>query len=97
MLKEKIYQKLKQVPKGKITTYRELAHSINSKAYRLIGTFMKTNKDPKNIPCHKVIKSDGSIGNYSQGIKKKIQLLKKDKIEIKNNKIDLEKYLFKFK
>lgn len=96
--KQKVYQKLKHVPKGKVITYKNLAKAINSKAYRAIGNCMKTNSDPKNIPCYKVVNSNGKIGSYSApgGTKKKIALLKKDNIQIKDKKIDLTRYGFRF-
>ena len=96
--KQKVYRKLKAVPKGKVITYKNLAKAVNSEAYRSVGSCMKTNKDPKNIPCYKVINSDGKIGSYSAtgGIKKKISLLKKDNIEVENKKVDLVKYGFRF-
>ena len=98
LLKQKVYEKLKQVPRGKVTTYKALAEAVNSKAYRFVGSCMKNNSDPKSIPCYKVINSDGKIGNYSGagGIKKKIQLLKKDGIEITGGKVDLKKVGHKF-
>jgi len=97
MLKEKIYSKLKQVPKGKVITYKELAKSVNSKAYRYIGYCMKTNTDMKNIPCYKVVKSDGKIGEYSGngGVKQKIKLLGNDGVKVINGKVDLDIYGFK--
>lgn len=99
-LKKQIYSNLQKVPKGKVITYKELAKSVNSKskAYRFVGTCMKTNKDPIKIPCYKVVKSDGNIGNYSSsgGTNLKIKKLQADGIEIINNKIDLEKYGYKF-
>lgn len=93
---EKIYEKLRLVPFGKVISYKELAKSINSKAYRLVGMAMKVNNDPESIKCFKVVKSNGEIGNYSLGVKEKIKRLRKENIEIKNNKIDLKKYGFKF-
>ena len=97
-LRQKVYEKLKQVPKGKVTTYKELAKAVNSKAYRAIGSFMKTNHDTKRIPCYRVVKSDGRIGEYSAagGINKKVSLLKKEGIKISKGKVNLKKYLFKF-
>ena len=94
-LKNKCYELLKKVPKGKVTTYKELAKKLNTKAYRLIGTYMKQNQD-KNIPCHRVIKSTGEIGEYNKGKNQKIILLKKEGIQIKKDKIDLSKYLYGF-
>jgi len=95
---ERIYEKLRKVPRGKIITYKELGRSINSKAFRAVGGAMKNNKDPMNIKCYKVVCSDGYVGGYSAsgGMRRKIKLLKNEGIEIKNNKIDLKKYLFKF-
>jgi len=95
-LRKKVYEKLRKVPKGKFITYKKLAEAVNSKAYRAVGTFMKTNIFPKKIPCYKVVKSNGFVGGYSGGMKKKIALLKKDGIKVKNNKVDLEKYQFEF-
>ena len=98
-LKNKIYEKLNQVPKGKVITYKELARACTSKAYRHVGRCMAENKDTKHIPCYKVVRSDGKIGEYSAkgGRKTKIRLLKKDGIIIVNGKVDLKKYGFKFK
>jgi len=95
---EKVYVLTKKIPKGKVTTYKAIAKALNSKAYRAVGTALKNNKKPIIIPCHRVINSDGSLGSY-KGIKnnkEKIKLLKKEGIIIKNNKINLKKYLFKF-
>ena len=93
-LKTKVYNKLMHVPEGKVITYKELAKAVNSKAYRFVGSCMANNSNPKEIPCYKVVCSNGNIGNYSAkgGVKKKIQLLKKDGIIIKNGKVDLNKY-----
>lgn len=94
--KNRVYTALKLVPKGKIVTYKELAHAAGSNAYRAVGRLMRTNKDPKGIPCYRVIRSDGKVGNYSAegGIRKKIAMLRKDGIKVKNGRIDIEQYLF---
>ena len=90
----------KKVPKGKVTTYREIAKKLRTKAYRAVGAALRNNRKPIIIPCHRVVKSSGEIGGYA-GImnnKKKVELLKKEGIKIKNNKIiDFEKKLFRFK
>ncbi len=92
---EKCYQLLKKVPKGKVTTYKALAHALNSKAYRAVGQAMRANPYAPKVPCHRVINSDGKLGGFASGIKNKIALLKKEGIEIKNNKIDLDKYIYR--
>ena len=81
------YEQLNLIPKGKVTTYAQIAKSLNSKAYRIVGTAMAKNPSPILLPCHRVVRSDGMIGNYIFGINKKIELLKKEGIIIINNKI----------
>ena len=89
---KKCYNVLRKVRKGKVVTYKDIARKLNSKGYRAVGNAMKRNKDIINIHCYKVIRSDGRVGGYSKGMKRKIQLLKKEGIEVKNGKIDLKKY-----
>ena len=95
---KRCYQKLALIPKGMISTYAEIAKSLNSKAYRAVGNAMGNNPHPISVPCHRIIRSDGLLGGYALGINKKIQLLKKEGIKIKNNKVvDFESKLFRFK
>ena len=95
---KRCYQKLVLIPKGMISTYADIAKSLDSNAYRAVGNAMAKNPHPVAVPCHRIIKSDGTLGGYALGISKKIQLLKKEGIKIKNNKVvDFESKLFRFK
>jgi methylated-DNA-[protein]-cysteine S-methyltransferase len=85
-----------RIPKGRVTTYSEIARKLNTRAYRSVGQALKRNPHAPEIPCHRVVRSDGLPGGYSQGVKKKSELLKKEGIEIRNGRIDLGKYLFRF-
>ena len=81
-----------------ISTYAEIAKSLDSKAYRAVGNAMANNPQPISVPCHRIVRSDGSLGGYALGINKKIQLLKKEVILIKDNKIvDFENKFYQFK
>ena len=83
---EKVYKLCKQIPKGKISTYKLVAHKLKTKAYRAVGNTL--NKNPyKYVPCHRVIKSNEEVGGYVKGTKNKIKILKKEGIKIKNNKV----------
>lgn len=76
--KQKVLNIVRGIPKGKTMTYREVARRAkNPKAYRAVGSILAKNFD-KEIPCHRVIKSDGSFGNYNRGIKNKIKLLRQE-------------------
>ena len=97
LFKEKVLKLTKRIPKGKVTTYKLLSEKLNTRAYRVVGTALHNNKNPIIIPCHRVVNSDGFIGGYAKGTNKKIKLLKKEGIKIKNKKIqDFEKVLFRF-
>ncbi len=76
--KEKVKDVVKKIPKGKTMTYSEVAEKAGSpKAFRAVGNILNKNYD-SSIPCHRVILSDGSIGGYNRGTKKKEELLKKE-------------------
>jgi len=70
-----------KIPKGQTRTYKQIAIQIKRKnAYRAVGSALKWNPIPIKIPCHRVIKSDGSPGNYnSGGTKRKMELLKSER------------------
>jgi methylated-DNA-[protein]-cysteine S-methyltransferase len=77
--KEKVLDVVKKIPKGKTLTYKEVAKKAgNEKAVRVVGSIMARNAD-KTVPCHRVIRSDGKIGNYNglQGVSKEA-ILKKE-------------------
>lgn len=97
MLKEQVYLLLKQIPRGKVTTYKELAIALgNPKLARAVGNALNKNRDLDNIPCYKVVKSNGEIGGFAFGQEEKIARLKKDEVVIDKGKVDLSKFLFKF-
>jgi len=84
---QKCYELLSQIPKGKIATYKEVANKLNSKAYRAVGTLIGKNPNAPKVPCHRVVTSNGLLGGYAFGLDKKIELLKKEGVEVKNGKI----------
>lgn len=94
---ERCYELLKMIPKGKVTTYAEMAKALDSKAWRAVGTAMAKNSRLIVIPCHRVVRSDGTVGEYALGTDKKSKLLSSEGIEIDNGKVkNLEKYFHRF-
>jgi len=76
---EKVYAVVAKIPRGKTMTYAEVARRAgNPRAARAVGTIMHNNSDTKRVPCHRVIRSDGTVGGYARGIKKKIELLRRE-------------------
>lgn len=75
---EKIYKIVSGIPKGKTMTYKQVAEATgHPRAYRAVGNILNKNRNPK-IPCHRVIRSDGTIGGYAWGKTKKITLLRRE-------------------
>ena len=82
---KKVWNYLKKIPKGEVRTYLQVAKAIGKpKAYRAVANAVGKNPYPPKIPCHRVIRTDGSIGGYSGkgGIKTKLRLLRSEKIDI---------------
>jgi len=92
---EKCYSVLKKIPRGKVVTYKQIASSFNSRAYRAVGNALNKNSCLIKVPCHRVIRSDGNLGGYVLGVKKKINLLKKEGVEVIKGKVDLKKFEFR--
>jgi len=93
---EKVWELTKRVPKGKVTSYKELARKLGTKAYRAVGNAMHRNPYAPVVPCHRVVNHDSRLGGFAGGIKKKIRMLKKEGVMVKNNKIiDFEKVFFR--
>jgi methylated-DNA-[protein]-cysteine S-methyltransferase len=82
---KKVWKALLEIPKGKTITYKELAKKINKpKAIRAVANAVGANPLIIKIPCHRVIRSDGSLGGYSGkgGVKTKRLLLEKEGIKL---------------
>ena len=81
----KVWNYLKKIPKGQIRTYLEVAKAIKRpKSVRAVANAIGKNPNAPKIPCHRVIRSDGSLGGYSGrgGIKQKLRLLRYEKVSI---------------
>lgn len=90
--KEKVYEMLRTVPKGKVVTYGQLARLAGSpKAARAVGMCMQQNPDAPKTPCHRVVASDGSLHGYSagEGIITKKKMLIDEGVTFKGERVDL--------
>jgi O-6-methylguanine DNA methyltransferase len=97
--RDKVYELTKQIPRGKVATYGQLAKLAgNPRASRAVGMFMKTNPDAPRTPCHRVVAADGSLTGYSGngGIKKKKEMLISEGVRFKREKVNLSVSQWKF-
>jgi methylated-DNA-[protein]-cysteine S-methyltransferase len=92
---QKVWALTARIPKGRVTTYAELARALGSKAYRAVGNAMNRNPYAPGVPCHRVVGSDGSLTGYAHGLEKKRRMLTEEGIEVANSRVDVED-LFRF-
>lgn len=90
----RVYRLASRIPPGKVASYRQIAEKLNTRAYRAVGNALNKNPFSPKVPCHRVIRSDGSIGGFAKGTKAKERMLKDEGIEIKDGKIS-PRYLYK--
>ncbi|GKS61288.1 hypothetical protein YTPLAS21_07460 [Candidatus Nitrosocosmicus sp.] len=73
---EDVYNMLRTIPTGMVSTYGDLAKALGKpSASRHIGRILSKNPNPIVVPCHRVVKSDGNLGGFALGIRKKKELL----------------------
>ena len=91
------YKLVSLIPRGKISTYKEIAVALNTCAFQAVGCAMANNPKLLVVPCHRVIKSNGSVGEYALGAKNKTNLLMAEGLPIKNGLVvNYKKFLYSF-
>lgn len=84
--KHQVLKTVSQIPRGRVMSYKQVAERSGSpRAWRSVGNILNRNQDPK-IPCHRVIKSDGTIGGYRRGVKEKARRLQQEGVLIKKGR-----------
>ena len=97
-MKEKVYEFLLTIPRGKVVTYSQIAEYLgNKKLARVVGNILHNNPNEEKYPCYKVVNSKGCLSsNFAfGGIEKQKEKLEKGGIVVKNYKVDLNKYKIK--
>lgn len=100
MLKDKVYEYLLTIPKGKIVTYKQIAEYLgNAKLSRVVGNILHNNPDEYKYPCYKVVNSKGKLSTnfVFGGIEKQKEKLEAEGIEVVGYCVDLEKWGYKNK
>ncbi len=91
----KIYEVVKQIPKGQVATYGQVASLAGNKRWsRVVGYALHANPDPDNIPCYRVVDRNGNVSKAFAfgGENRQVELLKKEGVEFKDGHVDMEKY-----
>jgi len=99
-LKDKALEVVGQIPKGKVSTYGRVAKAAGVKSARPVGNWLHRHNQPiRVVPCHRVVNSQGKLAkNFGAkgGMKTQAARLRKEGVEVKNFRVGLEKYLWKF-
>ena len=92
-----VYEYLRMIPKGKVATYKQVATYLgNPKLARVVGNVLHRNPDGEVNPCYKIVSSSGKLsGSFAFGGKdEQACRLEADGIEVKDGRVDLEKYQY---
>lgn len=95
---EKIYEVVKQIPKGTVATYGQVAALAGNKRWaRVVGYALHVNPDPEGIPCYRVVNREGRLSDAFAfgGVNQQKVLLEADGIEVVDNHVNLEIYQWK--
>ncbi len=99
---QRVYELCLLVPQGKVTTYKAIAEKLGTKSYRAVGQALRGNHFSPRVPCHRVVRSDGSLGGFmgwKEGgkVMEKWKMLESEGISIDDEgRIDLSRYGFGF-
>ena len=99
---ERVWKLMERIPRGRVTTYGQIARKLNTKAYRAVGNACRKNPYAPRVPCHRVVRSDGTIGGFGgktsgKTVEEKTLLLREENVEVRNGRVvDFEKILFRF-
>jgi O-6-methylguanine DNA methyltransferase len=94
-LDQRIYEAVKNIPRGKVATYGQIASLVGNKNLaRVVGHALHRNPDPSRIPCYRVVNAKGELAGAFAfgGAAAQAKLLEADGIEVICGRVDLEKY-----
>ncbi len=84
----RVYDVVENIPEGKVMSYGEVARRAGSpRAHRAVGSLMNKNRDFQNVPCHRVVCSDGRVGQYNGGEDRKLKKLKSEGVAVVDGKV----------
>ena len=87
---EKVWALTARIPAGKVTTYRQIAQELKTRAYRAVGQALHRNPYAPAVPCHRVVGSTGALTGFAGGLDRKMQLLMQEGVAVKNGKVVLK-------
>ena len=84
---QRVWTLTSRIPRGRVTSYAELAKALGGKGYRAVGQALNRNPYAPRVPCHRVVGSDGRLTGYAGGLGKKEEILESEGIRIEKGKV----------
>ncbi|MFQ5931241.1 MAG: MGMT family protein [Nitrospiraceae bacterium] len=92
---ERVWALCARVPRGKVTTYGEIAHKLGTRAYRAVGNALHKNPYAPAVPCHRVVGSTGDLTGFASGLRKKQHMLEAEGVVIRSGRLNLHKHMYR--
>ena len=81
VFEQRVYAIVERIPRGEVRSYQWVARTLGDpKLARAVGQALHRNPDPVRVPCHRVVRADGSLGGYAWGPAKKRRLLAQERL-----------------
>ncbi|MDR2463225.1 MAG: MGMT family protein [Verrucomicrobiales bacterium] len=99
---QKVYDAIVKIPRGKVTTYKLLAETLRCRSFQAIGQALRRNPFAPAVPCHRIIRTDLTIGGYGgavsgQKIRRKLNLLRQENVTFSGGKLADPRRIVKIK
>ncbi|MEX2216437.1 MAG: MGMT family protein [Phycisphaeraceae bacterium] len=92
---ERVWALTVRIPRGSVATYASIARKLGSKAYRAVGNALNRNPFAPQVPCHRVVGSDGKLTGFAGGLRKKAAMLREEGIEVRGDKVNVQAHAVK--
>ncbi len=92
---QRVWALTSRIPRGRVTTYAELARALGGRGYRAVGQALNRNPHAPAVPCHRVVGSDGRLTGYAGGLARKRTLLINEGVHIEMDRV-LDRPFFRF-
>jgi methylated-DNA-[protein]-cysteine S-methyltransferase len=89
---QKVWAITARIPEGRVTTYAEIARALDSKGYRAVGNALNKNPYAPQVPCHRVVGSNGALTGFAAGLEKKTKMLVAEGIIVKNGRAQVASF-----
>lgn len=94
---QRVYDVVRTIPRGKVATYRDVAQALGIRSAQAVGQALKINPFAPEVPCHRVIRSNGCLGGFfgdtvGERIEQKTEMLRAEGVAVREGKIDMTEY-----